>query len=470
MGLVDWRQIGGRFGMETIFALSSGRGKAGVAVIRVSGPLAKDAVIALSGREPEAARQALFRVLTDPQSGEVLDQALVLWFVGPASFTGEDCAEFQVHGGPNVVGAVLAALGRLDGCRAAEAGEFTRRAVENGKFDLTEAEGIGDLIEAETEAQRRQALQQMSGGLGARCAEWRERLVKVLAYVEADIDFVDEDDVPEGLSLSVLPLIVGLSEEIDALLADGTRGERVREGIDVAIIGPPNAGKSSLLNWLARRDVAIVSAEAGTTRDIVEVRLDLAGMPVILADTAGLRETDNLVEREGVKRALARAGSADLTILLVGGDQDANEFLMSGSTGSASGVAAPSGFDFSLLNKVDLFGAGKESLDSVPEGFCGISIKSGLGLDGFLADLERLVQNRFEGREPALITRQRHRDELSACQLHLEQAIEIVQAGGDEVFAAEEIRLALRALGRLSGRVDVEELLDVVFRDFCIGK
>lgn len=470
MGSVDWRQIGGRFGMETIFALSSGRGKAGVAVIRVSGPLAKEAVIALSGREPEAARQALFRVLRDPQSGEVLDQALVLWFVGPASFTGEDCAEFQIHGGPNVVGTVLAALGRLDGCRAAEAGEFTRRAVENGKFDLTEAEGIGDLIEAETEAQRRQALQQMSGGLGARCVEWRERLIKVLAYVEADIDFVDEDDVPEGLSLSVLPLIVGLSEEIDALLADGIRGERVREGIDVAIIGPPNAGKSSLLNWLARRDVAIVSAEAGTTRDIVEVRLDLAGMPVILADTAGLRETDNLVEREGVKRALARAGSADLTILLVGGGQDANEFLMSGSTGSTSGVEAPSRFDFSLLNKVDLLGAGKESLDSVPEGFCGISIKSGLGLDDFLADLERLVQDRFEGREPALITRQRHRDELSACQLHLEQAIEIVQAEGDEVFAAEEIRLALRALGRLSGRVDVEELLDVVFRDFCIGK
>ncbi|MBV1933966.1 MAG: tRNA uridine-5-carboxymethylaminomethyl(34) synthesis GTPase MnmE, partial [Parvibaculaceae bacterium] len=323
--------------METIFALSSGRGKAGVAVIRVSGPTAHQAVVALSGRGPGPARQALFRTLRDPQSGETLDQALVLWFAGPASFTGEDCAEFQIHGGPNVVASVLSALGRLDGFRSAQAGEFTRRAVENGKFDLTEAEGIGDLIEAETEAQRRQALQQMSGGLGARCAEWRQRLVKVLAYVEADIDFVDEDDVPEGLSLTVLPFVVALSEEIDALLADGTRGERVREGIEVAIIGPPNAGKSSLLNWLARRDVAIVSEEAGTTRDVVEVRLDLGGMPVILADTAGLRETENAIEKEGVKRALARADTADLTILLIGGDQDPNEFLKSGPTGSASG-------------------------------------------------------------------------------------------------------------------------------------
>jgi len=456
--------------METIFALSSGRGKAGVAVIRVSGSMAHQAVVALSGRGPGPARQALFRTLRDPQSGETLDQALVLWFEGPASFTGEDCAEFQIHGGPNVVGSVLSALGQLDGFRSAQAGEFTRRAVENGKFDLTEAEGIGDLIEAETEAQRRQALQQMSGGLGARCAEWRQRLVKVLAYVEADIDFVDEDDVPEGLSLTVLPLVVALSGEIDALLADGTRGERVREGIDVAIIGPPNAGKSSLLNWLARRDVAIVSEEAGTTRDIVEVRLDLAGMPVILADTAGLRETENSVEQEGVKRALARADTADLTILLIGGDQDPNEFLKSGPTGSASGPTGRGQFDFSLLNKMDLRGPGKESLDSVPEGFCGISIKTGLGLEAFLGDLERLVQERFEGREPALITRQRHRDELSSCQLHLDEAIEIVKVGGDEVFAAEEIRLAMRALGRLSGRVDVEELLDVVFRDFCIGK
>lgn len=456
--------------METIFALSSGRGKAGVAVIRVSGPMADQAVVALSGQGPGPARQALFRILRDPQSGETLDQALVLWFEGPASFTGEDCAEFQIHGGPNVVGSVLSALGQLDGFRSAQAGEFTRRAVENGKFDLTEAEGIGDLIEAETEAQRRQALQQMSGGLGARCAEWRQRLIKVLAYVEADIDFVDEDDVPEGLSLTVLPLVVALSAEIDALLADGTRGERVREGIDVAIIGPPNAGKSSLLNWLARRDVAIVSEEAGTTRDIVEVRLDLAGMPVILADTAGLRETKNSVEQEGVKRALARADTADLTILLIGGDQDPNEFLKSGPTGSATGPTGRGQFDFSLLNKMDLRGPGKESLDSVPEGFCGISIKTGLGLEAFLGDLERLVQERFEGREPALITRQRHRDELSSCQLHLDEAIEIVKVGGDEVFAAEEIRLAMRALGRLSGRVDVEELLDVVFRDFCIGK
>ncbi|MBV1885894.1 MAG: tRNA uridine-5-carboxymethylaminomethyl(34) synthesis GTPase MnmE [Parvibaculaceae bacterium] len=456
--------------METIFALSSGRGKAGVAVIRVSGPQAKQSVIALSGRAPEVARQALFRTLRDPKSGETLDQALVLWFEGPASFTGEDCAEFQIHGGPNVVGSVLGALGHLEGCRHAEAGEFTRRAVENGKFDLTEAEGIGDLIEAETEAQRRQALQQMSGGLGVRCADWRKRLVKVLAYVEADIDFVDEDDVPEGLSLTVLPLIVSLSREIDVLLADGIRGERVREGIDVAIIGPPNAGKSSLLNWLARRDVAIVSEEAGTTRDIVEVRLDLGGMPVILADTAGLRETDNKVEQEGVRRALARAEAADLTILLIGGDQNPNDFLNFGHTGSSSGIFGVGQFDFSLLNKVDLLGPGKESLDSVPEGFCGISIKSGLGLEVFLADLERLVQERFEGREPALITRQRHRDELSSCQLHLDQAIEIIEGQGDEVFAAEEIRLAVRSLGRLSGRVDVEELLDVVFRDFCIGK
>jgi tRNA modification GTPase len=304
--------------LETIYALSSAGGRAGVAVIRVSGPRVIKVIEALTGRAAPRPREAALRALVDPASGVALDRALVLFFRGPESFTGEDVAEFHVHGGRAVVASVLGALGGIEGLRTALPGEFTRRAFENDKLDLTEAEGLGDLIDAETEGQRRQALRQMEGALGRLYEGWRQRLIRVLAHAEADIDFADED-LPDELTATLGPKIGALAAEIQTHLDDGHRGERLRDGVEVAIIGPPNVGKSSLLNRLAGREAAIVSDEAGTTRDVLEVRLDLGGVPVTLADTAGLREAEGRVEREGISRARARAESADLRLVMVAG-------------------------------------------------------------------------------------------------------------------------------------------------------
>ena len=302
----------------TIFALSSGRPPAAIAVVRISGARAGEALKALGVKIPEPRKAGLARV-RDPQTNEIIDEALALFFPGPHSETGEDTAELQLHGGRAVIAATLSALGQLPGLRPAEAGEFTRRAFENGKLDLTAVEGLADLVGAETEGQRRQAFRQMKGALGGRAEEWRQKLIRALALVEARIDFSDEADVPEDLLGPALAMARELTAEIEAALADERRGERLREGLVVAIAGPPNAGKSTLLNRIAQREAAIVSPHAGTTRDVIEVHLDLNGWPVTLLDTAGMRETGDPVEMEGVRRARARAGAADLVLWVVDG-------------------------------------------------------------------------------------------------------------------------------------------------------
>jgi tRNA modification GTPase len=391
--------------------------------------------------------------LSDPRDEVALDRALVLFFAGPKSFTGEDVAEFHVHGGRAVVASVLSALGAMAGLRAALPGEFTRRAFENGKLDLTEVEGLADLIDAETEGQRRQALRQMEGALGRIYEDWRRRLLKVLAYAEADIDFADED-LPDDLMARLGPEIEDLADAIQNHLRDGHRGERLRDGVEVAIVGPPNVGKSSLLNRLAGREAAIVSEEAGTTRDVLEVRLDLGGVPVTLADTAGLRDAGGAIEKEGIRRARVRAESADLRLVMVAPDEaglSVDDFTL-----------AREG-DFRIVNKIDRGG-------TPFVGTHAISALTGEGVAALVEALSERVVALFGASEYPLITRARHREGLEACAAALDRAMDGLRSGRDSALVAEDLRIAMRALGRITGRVDVEDLLDVVFRDFCIGK
>lgn len=435
---------------DTIFALSSAPGRAGVAVIRVSGPRAREAAEALTGKPMPAPRLAEVRNFADPD-GHPIDSGLLLWFAGPASFTGEDVAECHVHGGRAIVEAMLLALSALPGCRPAEPGEFTRRAVENGKFDFTQAEAIIDLIDAETEAQRRQALRQYQGSLSDLYESWRGRLIRALAWAEAGIDFSDED-LPDDIQRRVNSEVVEIYREISKHLSDAQRGEIVRDGLFLTVIGPPNAGKSSLVNALAKRDVAIVAETAGTTRDIIEVRLNIGGYAVIVADTAGLRAAADAVESEGVKRALARAAQSDLVLLLLDGSAD----------DPIAGLSAEA------LAKVDLTVWNKADLPS-PEPRTGLalSLKTGAGLDALLAAIEHQVAKRLErDSEAPVLSRARHRHALEQAAAALARSRD---AAAPELFA-EDLRLAVRAIGRITGRVDVEELLDVVFRDFCIGK
>src|ERR1700690_592912 len=335
----------------TIFALSSGRGPAAIAVVRISGSRAGDALKALSGKIP-VPRQAGLVCIRDPRTQDIIDEALSLWFPAPHSETGEDVAELQLHGGRAVIAAVLAALSRIEGLKPAEAGEFTRRAFENGKLDLTAVEGLADLVAAETEGQRRQAFRQMKGALGGRAEAWRAQLIKALALIEAAIDFSDEADVPKDLIQPALALALALEAEIAAALKDGGRGERLREGFVVAIAGPPNAGKSTLLNRIAKREAAIVSPFAGTTRDVIEVHLDLLGWPVTLLDTAGIRDTEDPVELEGVRRARERAAAADLVLWVV----DAREpGLTKNAAAKGAAKSTPSAPPTWLIrNKIDL--------------------------------------------------------------------------------------------------------------------
>jgi tRNA modification GTPase len=560
---------------STIFALSSGRGPAAIAVIRISGPRSGAALTALGIKSPAPRKAGLARI-RDPRSGEIIDEALVLWFPGPHSETGEDVAELQAHGGRAVIAAILDALGSVDGLRMAEPGEFTRRGFENGKLDLTAVEGLADLVSAETEAQRRQAFRQMTGLLGNRAEAWRASLIKALALVEARIDFSDEADVPDDLISPALGIVEELRDEIGTALADGQRGERLREGLVVAIAGPPNAGKSSLLNRIAQREAAIVSPYAGTTRDVIEVHLDLGGFPVTLLDTAGIRETDDPIELEGVRRARERAASADLVLWVV----DAAEVLpaapaggavadaggpasraVTGATrpvagsgpgkdpsprsvvGSAQGVSkgAPpqaSGFGggssadgleavpaalkttrpsvWMVRNKIDLLeqsvnrnesplqennsltNTGNERLTDKSESILhtngalrdmvnkeltnkseltlqnyerqfSLSANSGEGFDGLLAQIARYAESSLSGAEQSLVTRARHRGILEEVLAALNRAL-VPSLAGHEDLLAEELRAAAAALGRLTGRVDVEDVLDVIFRDFCIGK
>ena len=457
---------------STIFALSSGRPPAAIAVVRISGPQARRALDRLTGRVPQP-RQATLVRLREPASGEVIDEALALWFPAPASETGEDVAELQLHGGHAVVAGVLRALSAVEDCRVAEPGEFTRRAFENGKLDLTAVEGLGDLIAAETAAQRRQAFRQLKGLIGDRAETWRQRLIDALALVEARIDFSDEADVPEDLITPAAKIAHGLRDEISAALADGGRGERLRDGLVVAIAGPPNAGKSTLFNRLARREAAIVSPFAGTTRDVIEVHLELDGYPVTILDTAGIRDSAEPVEQEGVRRARARAAQADLVLWVI--DVSADDRAPVESPRLKSDAQ-----QWLIENKIDLLEEGARRRLTAPckdgerdefQFVFSASSERGEGLDALFGALAAFARNSFAAGEAAIVTRTRHRHALEETAAALDRAIaESVMQRPREELIAEELRHASWALGRLTGRVDVEDVLDKIFRDFCIGK
>ena len=456
--------------VDTIYALGTpvpSRAQPGaLAVIRLSGPRAADALVFLterraferghSARDPAlpAPRRMTVRTLFDPLSGEAIDRGLVVWFEAPHTETGETMAELHLHGGRAVVGGALEAIARLGFCRLAQPGEFTRRAFEHGKLDLTEAEAIADLVSAETDQQRRQALQQMDGALHRLYEDWRTLGLRTLAYLEAAIDFPDED-LPAGLAEEVRAGIVRLRAEIVAHLED-RRGERLRQGLQIAIVGPPNAGKSSLMNLLARREMAIVSETAGTTRDVIEAHLDLGGWPVVLADTAGLRPSSDAIEQEGVRRAQARAAQADLRLLVL----DASGDWRSERRRLVAGIERwDAARDIVVANKADLAPVADEDVIA-------LSALSGAGLPRLLARLEGAAQALMqEGGAPPL-TRARHREALTECQAALSGALEAPEIA----LAAEDLRLAMRALGRITGTVRIDELLDIIFRDFCIGK
>lgn len=431
---------------QTIFALASAPGKAGVAVVRLSGPMAIHCIKYLTYKDNLKPRMAHFCTFRNP-AGALIDHGLALWFQGPHSFTGEDVAEFHVHGGRAVVEALCDALHSFEGVRPAEPGEFTRRAVENGKLDLTRAEAIADLIDAETDAQHRQALAQYEGNLARLIGGWREALLHGLAQIEAVIDFADEE-VPEESETEGRAAAATCRRAMERLLSDRRRGELIREGLNVAVVGPPNAGKSALVNALARRDVAIVSPVPGTTRDVIEVRLNLDGYAVVLADTAGIRAPLEPIEAEGVRRARERADKSDMVLLVRDGT-------------APRGGPDLSEFDkpcLEIWNKVDLpWPVQCEGLK--------VSALTGEGLNDLVAHIAEKAKQ-FLGGDGVPITRQRHRQAIAEAADALARA----ETAQDAELFAEDVRLALRALGRISGQVDVEEVLELVFKDFCIGK
>src|SRR6266480_4658322 len=448
---------------QTIFALSSGRPPSAISIVRVSGPHAGAALTSLAGRipMPRMATRALLRDAND----QPIDDAVVLWFPAPASATGEDVAEFHVHGGRAVLASVFAALSSVEHVRPAEPGEFTRRAFENGKLDLTEAEGLDDLIRADTDRQRRQALRQLQGLLGDRARDWRAQIIEACALIEAGIDFADEGDVPAELIAPAVAKVTTLLGEIQHVLAGQRQSERLREGLVIAIAGPPNVGKSTLMNQLARREVAIVSPHAGTTRDIIEVQLDLDGYPVMVIDTAGIRETDDPVEQEGVRRARARAAEADLVLWMIDAQHEQ----------SPQQGAAPI---WTVRNKIDLDAVGTD----VPKpsqaaaagqerrlgSDFGISASRGDRVSELISALVGFASDYLGSGEDGLISRVRQRKLLQETADSLQRSLEVMGKG--EELTAEELRAAAHCLGRLLGRVDVEDILDAIFRDFCIGK
>ncbi|NBX66723.1 MAG: tRNA uridine-5-carboxymethylaminomethyl(34) synthesis GTPase MnmE [Proteobacteria bacterium] len=445
---------------DTIYALASAAGRAGVAVVRVSGPLAFQSLVALTDPLPlPDVRQAAVRRFKTPE-GKFIDEGVAVRFAAPNSFTGEDVVEYHVHGGRAVIDALLAVLASFEGHRLAGPGEFTRRGFENGRMDLTAAEAIADLIAAETEAQREQALAQMVGGLARIYDGWADRLTKSLAHLEADIDFPDED-LPEGVAGLVRPIIRQVSFEIEQHLNDGRRGERLREGVKIAVVGTPNAGKSSLVNALAQREVAIVSDIPGTTRDIIEVHLNLGGYPVIVADTAGLRPDQigqhghDAIEQEGIRRALQYAQDADIVLLLFDGaalpSLDPNTLKLWDSR------------TIGFATKADIArSAPRVKGESLPI----LSVATGGGVEKLIAALTRKVADVMGASDRPYLTRARHREALVNTVAALARANEAMLPE----LIAEDVRLAVRALGRITGRVDVEDLLDIIFRDFCIGK
>ncbi|CCB67760.1 tRNA uridine-5-carboxymethylaminomethyl(34) synthesis GTPase MnmE [Hyphomicrobium sp. MC1] len=439
----------------TIFALSSAPGRAGIAVIRISGPAAQGVLQRMVAPIPKP-RVAAFRTIRHPETGEALDRAVVLWFAAPLSETGEDVVEFQVHGSRAVVAALLSALATMPDCRLAEPGEFARRAFENGKLDLAEVEGLADLVDAETDAQRRQALAQAGGALSKLYDGWRARLIEIAALTEAAIDFSDEGDVSASSFAEARKRAEILAKEIAAHLDDGHRGEILRDGFRVALLGAPNAGKSSLLNALARRDAAIVSAEAGTTRDVIEVRLDLGGLPVIVSDTAGIREAASEVEQEGIRRSLAAARDADLILWLT-------------EKGEKDESIPPLGFsrETSLVirSKADL---PHESQMEPDFGDLAISAKTCAGLDRLIAVISERAKQAVGSQTDPVITQARHRQALETA---LADVTAFLAESPESIeLRAEDVRRAAQALGRITGRVDVEDVLDQIFSRFCIGK
>jgi tRNA modification GTPase len=435
---------------DTIFAPATPAGRGGVAVLRLSGPTAGQTLEILTGRPLPAPRLATLAELRDPTDRTPLDRGLVLWFPGPASYTGEDVAELHLHGGRAVTRGVIEALSRIDGLRPAEPGEFTRRAFLAGKLDLTEAEAVADLVDAETKAQRLQALRQLGGALGQLYEGWRAGLMRALAMTEAALDFPDEG-LPPDLAAETVRLVADVSAAIAAHLDDAGRGERLRDGVHIAILGPVNAGKSSLLNALARRDAAIVSDRPGTTRDVVEVALDLRGFPVVLADTAGLRDTTDKIEAEGIRRSHRRAAEADLRLVI----RDA------ASPAPSDPALGPGPDTIRVANKIDQAPDAPLAADEIA-----ISVRTGAGLDRLLDALAAAVESRLTGDGSPALTRARHRAALEDAR----DALARVPAAPLPELAAEDLRLALRAIGRITGRVDVEDMLDLLFGSFCIGK
>jgi len=453
---------------DTIIAPASGAGRAAIAVIRISGPRTRAVLEALCGGVPPARRASLRDI--GPPARAVIDRGLVLWFPAPASFTSEDMAELHVHGSRAVIREVVDAVLALPCTRLAEPGEFARRAFENGKLDLTQVEGLADLIDAETEAQRRQALAQAEGSLRALYESWRDELVRAQALMEAGLDFADEGDVVADVGAKADAIVASLRDAIARHLADRS-GEVLRDGLRVVIAGAPNAGKSSLMNALAKRDVAIVSEEAGTTRDVIELHLDLGGVPVILADTAGIREAEGRVEAAGITRALARVEAADIVLWVVDatapvwqpppgmiGHGSAQKSAMPTPCGANSGRVSP----MIVLNKIDL-ATGAGGRDAIE-----VSARTGQGIDRLVAVLaERAAEAAASGAGGPLLTRTRHRVELEAAEAALQR---FADPKLSPELKAEELRIAAHHLGRLTGRIDVEEVLGAIFAEFCIGK
>jgi len=442
----------------TIYALSSGPGISGIAVIRVSGQNTKEVIKKLTRSKLPAPRVATLRKFNKNGKKKLIDQGVLIWFPGPNSYTGEDLAEFHVHGSRAVINAMHKSISKIKNCRLAEPGEFTKKALLNGKINLLKAESIADLISSETEIQRKQALKIMSGRSADKFNSWRDKLLKVLSYVEAKIDFPDED-LPKNIIKKIKRETSGILYEIKKSLKDDKVGERIREGFKIAIIGPPNSGKSSLLNYLSKRDVAIVSETAGTTRDVIETHLNLDGYPVIVSDTAGIRSSKNEIERKGIKIALSRAEDADLKLVIVPPKSvDFTSLLKKLLTKNA----------ILVINKSDLI---KKKINASFRKYENvlISIKKDQNLNKLIKKIKSKLKNKFTTSEDILITRERHRENLKNCVYHLETFLK-KKSNNDFDKAAEDLRLASRHLGMIVGKVGVEELLGSIFNDFCIGK
>ncbi len=442
----------------TIYALSTGPGISGIAVIRVSGKNTAEVVKKITGDELPNPREATRRKFNYINTNELIDEGVLLWFPGPNSYTGEDLAEFHVHGSRAVINALHSTISKIENCRLAEPGEFTKRAFQNGKINLIEAESIADLISSETEIQRKQALKIMSGKSSDQFNSWREKLLKILSHIEAKIDFPDED-LPKDILTNIQKTSDQVSSEIQRTLNDQKVGERIREGFKIAIIGPSNAGKSSLLNYLSKRDAAIVSEIAGTTRDVIETHLNFDGYPVVVSDTAGIRDSKDEIEKKGIKIALNRAEDADLKLVIVSAKNvDFTKVLKDLLAKNA----------ILVVNKSDLI-KGKLNSKFKKYKHVLISIKKDLNLNKLISKIKSKLKNQFISTENILITRERHRQNLKNCVYHLQKFQEKKYAK-DFDKAAEDLRLATRHLGMIVGKVDVEELLGSIFNDFCIGK